>query len=185
MLSQAVRGNSILPRATSMHPCHKAKRTNRGAPLILLVFLAIHTVHAEEISGNAHAIDGDTIQVAHKRIRLHGIDAPEIPQNCERRNGRKYACGSDAMFALRRYIGGRKVTCKTNGTDTYGRTLGTCSVGTSEINEWMVSNGHAVAYKRYSRRYAGAEQTARVRRAGIWQGRFVRPDQWRHGKRLR
>ena len=48
----------------------------------------------------------------------------------------------------------------------------------------MVLNGWALAYRKYSKDYAGQEQSAKTARRGIWRGEFVPPWEWRRGKRL-
>ena len=56
---------------------------------------------AQDITGLARVIDGDTIDVAGERIRLHGIDTPESRQTCGL-DGRDVRCGKAATAALRR-----------------------------------------------------------------------------------
>ena len=48
----------------------------------------------------------------------------------------------------------------------------------------MVLNGWALAYRRYSTAYVLHEDGARLAKAGMWQGAFVPPWDWRRGKRL-
>ena len=43
----------------------------------------------------------------------------------------------------------------------------------------MVNQGHAVAYKKYSKRYVLDEQDAKENMRGIWQGSFLNPEKWR------
>jgi hypothetical protein len=56
------------------------------------------------------------------------------------------------------------------GRDKYGRILGVCSVGESDINAEMVRRGYAWAFVKYSRSYVAEEAEAREARAGSWQG---------------
>ena len=82
-------------------------------PLILaLVILAVgQPVHAD-ITGKPRVIDGDTIEIAGERFRLHGIDAPEAKQTCEW-PGKTIPCGRFATTALMDLTVGVEVTCKT------------------------------------------------------------------------
>ena len=140
--------------------------------------------HAEELTGHARIIDGDTLEMNGKRVRLEGIDAPESRQECERSNGRRYACGREATMKIRRRIAGRVLRCESSGRGRYGRIIATCYLGKTDLNAWMVKQGQALAYRRYSRAYVGDELSAKLGRRGIWQGRFVEPRNWRRGERL-
>ncbi len=134
---------------------------------------------------NQHScvIDGDTIEIRGERIRFHGIDAPESRQTCVAR-GQVWRCGQKAAFALADFIGQSPVRCEKQGTDRYGRTIAACHVRGDDVERWMVLNGWALAYRRYSRDYVAQERAARAARAGIWRGEFVEPWEWRKGKRL-
>lgn len=131
----------------------------------------------------ARVIDGDTIDIAGERIRLHGIDAPESAQTCVA-DGATWPCGHRAATALVDLIAGSPVSCRARGKDKYGRTIAACTVRGESIEAWMVMNGWALAYRRYSRDYIAEETVARSARAGIWRGKFIKPWEWRQGKRL-
>ncbi|MCY3790352.1 MAG: thermonuclease family protein [Gemmatimonadetes bacterium] len=139
---------------------------------------------AAEVSGTATVLDGDTVEVASVRVRLHGIDAPETAQTCTA-GARRWACGREAKAQLVGLLSGRRVVCDGGDQDRYQRAVAVCWVGDVEVNRWMVSQGWALAYRRYSRAYVGAEAAARAARRGMWQGRFVEPWKWRRGKRLK
>ena len=139
---------------------------------------------AAALSGPARVIDGDTIEVGKTRVRLHGVDAPESGQSCAA-SGARWACGRRAARALAGRLGGRAVICEERDRDRYGRVVAVCRQDGRDINAWLVAEGWALAYRRYSRAYVGEEQRAQAARKGIWRGEFVAPWDWRRGKRLR
>ena len=107
-------------------------------PFILAVLLIAAPALAD-ITGPARIIDGDTLDVAGERIRLHGIDAPENAQTCIA-GGVTWPCGKSATAALVAFIGGAPVSCRAQGTDRYGRTIATCYVQGEDIEAWFVRN---------------------------------------------
>ncbi len=135
------------------------------------------------MAGVASVIDGDTIEVHGQRIRLHGIDAPESRQLCLL-DGKPWQCGKDAANALADKIARRSVTCEDLGRDRYKRIIAKCTVAGEDLEKWMVANGWALAYRRYSLDYVDEEADAQAAQRGIWAGEFVKPWEWRRGKRL-
>lgn len=156
-------------------------------PLRSLLFICLSLFAlpalAQPIKGQATVIDGDTIEIARTRIRLHGIDAPESGQRCQDGRGQDYRCGQRAAFALADWIGRTNVSCEQRDTDRYGRVVAVCHARGTDINQWMVRHGWAVAYRQYSQDYVPDELAARRARAGLWAGAFVPPSEWRRGKR--
>ena len=143
--------------------------------------------NSEIISGKAITIDGDTIKIKNKKIRLHGIDAPEIKQLCQRTFlsififsfQENYKCGEISKKKLEKYVKNNIIKCKVEGIDRYKRILGTCYKNTININSRMVRNGYAVAYKKYSKKYLSAEREAKREELGLWKGKFDMPWDWR------
>ena len=135
-----------------------------------------------QLSGKARVLDGDTLELAGARVRLWGIDAPETRQRC-RANGQWWSCGGLATAALRSRSS--NVRCERRGKDAYGRVLGVCFERGEDINGWLVSEGRAVAYRRYARDYVAHEARAKTQRKGIHRGEFVNPWDWRRGVRLK
>lgn len=125
---------------------------------------------SSDISGTATVVDGDTVDVDGRRVRLEGVDAPEIAQVCGRAKGGVWPCGRAAADALVQLIGQQRVTCQSEGTDKYERMLGICSVAGVEINAHLVRKGYAWAFVKYSDRYVAEEAEAKAAAAGIWQG---------------
>ena len=148
--------------------------------ITILIFLILSfKIHAEEISGVPSITDGDTIKILNKRIRFHGIDTPEKKQICIKKL-KKYNCGKEATNALDKKIDGNRVVCKVQEKlDRYKRYLGVCFVGGVNLNKWMVRNGYAVAYRRYSMDYINDEVYAKKNKLGLWEGNFIHPEKWR------
>ena len=153
---------------------------------LLFLFFFI-PANSEIISGKAITIDGDTIKIKNKKIRLHGIDAPEIKQLCQRTFlsififsfQENYKCGEISKKKLEKYVKNNIIKCKVEGIDGYKRILGTCYKNTININSRMVRNGYAVAYKKYSKKYVSAEREAKREELGLWKGKFDMPWDWR------
>ncbi len=135
------------------------------------------------VSGRATVIDGDTIEIRGTRIRLHGVDAPELSQTCRRTNRRDWDCGVEAAVALDSFVGGRTVRCQPNGDVHGNRIIAVCFKGAEDINRWLVANGWAVASRRFSEAYVPDEDQARAARRGLWSGPFVMPWDYRNGQR--
>ena len=85
----------------------------------MLVIFMPGLAHAETVEGTARVVDGDTIEIKDQKIRLWGIDAPELAQRCTE-DGAVYPCGLDAAHALAKQIGRKRVTCVRLDTDRYG-----------------------------------------------------------------
>ena len=146
---------------------------------IIILFTLSIKVLAGEISGVPSIIDGDTIKILNKRIRFYGIDTPEKKQICIK-NSKEYSCGEEATYALKRKIGGKSVICKVQDKlDRYKRYIGVCFLEDADLNKWMVKNGYAVAYRRYSKDYIEDENYAKKNKIGLWSGSFIHPEKWR------
>ena len=146
--------------------------------LIILLILSSKML-ASEISGVSIITDGDTIKIFNKRIRLHGIDSPEKNQLCTK-DYKQYNCGKEATASLINKISGKKIVCKVQDSlDKYKRYIGVCFVGEVNLNKWMVRNGHAVAFRRYSKNYVEDENYAKENNLGLWSGSFIHPEKWR------
>ncbi len=149
----------------------------RSLPVLLLVALAF-PANAKVVSGPAHAVDGDTLVLNGRQVRLAGIDAPELDQSCKR-DGQAWACGEESKRQLNGIIAGQTVYCQGEGVDQYDRLLGTCSANRLNLNASMVEYGWATAYRAYSDDYLAQEHRARSAKAGIWKSEFALPEQHR------
>jgi endonuclease YncB( thermonuclease family) len=154
----------------------------------LTLLVAVHyppaPVWAKTLQGQVSVIDGDTIDLHTQRIRLHAVDAPESGQVCLDASQKSWRCGQQAANALSDFIGQSTVACQQTDTDHYGRLVATCTARNTSLNAWLVANGWAVAYRQYGGHlYSSQEQSAKVRKIGIWRGKFDIPSDWRRGKR--
>ena len=185
------------------------KKLNQILFSILTFFLLSNIAYSKEpsdsghewpsyVQGEAKVIDGDTLIINNIRIRLFGIDAPEKNQICKSNYYRAYNCGHASTEFLKSLTTkkvniygnpippmNKRVTCYWKDLDIYGRPIAICStsgdVEGSQIilNSLMVFFGHAVAYKKYSKKYVELENSAKKREIGIWQGEFDMPWDWR------
>jgi endonuclease YncB( thermonuclease family) len=138
-----------------------------------------------EILGVARVIDGDTIDIQGQRIRLHGIDAPESSQECLSSRRVAWRCGQHASQMLAEHIGTTPIGCRLLDRDRHGRFIAICRKGAEDLSRWMVANGWAVAFRRFSLDYAADEERARSTKKGLWEGSFEMPWDWRAQRRAK
>ena len=155
--------------------------------VLFFLFVFSQNSNSQIISGYAIVIDGDTIKINNHKIRLYGIDAPEKKQLCKRiffnisflSFEKKYLCGEVSTKKLKKLVNNKKIKCHIKGKDRYKRKLAICFKHKLSINSWLVRNGYAVAYKKYSKKYLDEEFDAKNDKLGIWQGTFEMPWNWR------
>lgn len=159
-------------------------------PLILLSLLvagqpslAGDAPAQQSIIGQAFAIDGDTLVIEGKKLRMVGIDAPELHQKCTR-HGQNWACGYDSAAYLQKLVAEDVTVCHFTEIDKYKRPLVTCESRGQDINLAMVKSGMATAYHRYhpAAEIVAAEESAKRAHAGLWQSNFIQPERFRHGQ---
>lgn len=132
------------------------------------------------IAGRATVVDGDGVEIGGVKIRLFGVDAPEIDQYCNRADGTRWRCGQYATVELDRTIAGREVTCAVRDKDRYGRPVAVCRVAEIDLAAAQTKSGLAVAYRKFTRDYVDEEDDARSAKRGVWSGRFEMPWDWRN-----
>jgi len=153
----------------------------------ILTYNDVRSENINKISGFAKVVDGDTIKINSKKIRLYGIDAPEKKQKCKKTYltisfmsfTKDYMCGEVSTQKLIKKINKQKLNCNIIDVDRYKRLIGECFKRNINLNSWMVSNGYAVAYRRYSKKYVSDEINAKNKKLGIWQGKFEMPWDYR------
>ena len=148
-------------------------------PAMLLLDEREHMTPATRVAGAAQVIDGDTLVIGERRIRILGIDAPERDQTCHDGAGHTWHCGADARRALAAHVARQQVSCHVAGQDRYGRDLARCAIGVTDLAEWLVREGWAVPAGDEQGRYRAAGREAEASRKGIWSGSFTQPADWR------
>jgi len=118
--------------------------------------------------------DGDTIRIGNERIRFSGIDAPEIKQTCIYQEI-EYKCGEFSKNLLIKKISNQQVSCIRESTDQYGRTLAECFVGKESLSSYLVREGYAFAYRKYSDKFISDEAYAQSKGNGMWSMDFIFP----------
>lgn len=132
------------------------------------------------IVASIFAHDGDTLINGDQRIRLWGIDAPELSQTCD---GGTTLCGKQARDALQELIDSGQLKCIEKDVDYWKRSIALCHRGSIDLSKDMVRQGWALAYRQYSDDYIDDEAFAKLSKVGIWLGTFIEPWKWRKGKR--
>jgi len=118
--------------------------------------------------------DGDTIRIGDERIRFSGIDAPEIKQTCIYQEI-EFKCGEFSKNLLIEKISNQQVSCIRESTDQYGRTLAECFVGKESLSSYLVREGYAFAYRKYSDKFIPDEEYAQSKGNGMWSMNFIFP----------
>ena len=141
---------------------------------LIFFFLTYNDVKSYEIK----IIDGDTIHLNNEKIRFTGIDTPELKQTCNKNNEIIY-CGIQAKQLLIDKIGKNKVNCVREGKDQYKRTLAECFVNDISLSRFLVREGYAFAYRKYSKKFIKDENFAKNNNIGMWSMKFEYPWDWR------
>ena len=145
---------------------------------IVLIATFILLITQNVSSNTVHVIDGDTIKIGDKKIRFSGIDAPELNQYCFK-NGKKILCGVLAKKALIKKIGNKVPKCVIEGKDIYKRILAECFINEKSLSKFLVRNGYAFAYRKYSKKFIQDEEVARKNKLGLWSMKFDYPWEFR------
>jgi endonuclease YncB( thermonuclease family) len=119
----------------------------------------IRIVEVRELRGRAWVIDGDTIDIAGTRIRLSGIDAPEID----------HPYGKNAKWALVNLCKGQQVRAVFDGDLSHDRTVATCYLPDGrDLSAEMVKQGMAIDWPKFSCGKYAALEVPGIRRK-LWR----------------
>jgi len=142
--------------------------------LMALVVLKVNSDRPERYEGQFRVVDGDSVALGQKRMRLWGIDAPEFTQTCLR-DGQSWACGQAAKAALQAEMRKANIGCEGAKLDKYRRVLVVCRSGGEDINAALVRMGMALSFGGYGVQ----ERRAAQEHVGLWAGTFETPSDWR------
>jgi len=159
----------------------------RALPILLAIAAALAAGPAaavdETLRGEATAVEGDVLMVQGTKVRLAGIDAPDLGQICGTGTGREYDCGDMARRVLAALLAGREIECILSGPPSPdGLRAGTCRAEGKSIAGAMAVRGWAFAAIKLSHRYVPLQAVAQARKAGMWAGRVDAPWNWRTRK---
>ena len=146
--------------------------------LIFYFFSSIFFLTNNLFASHVTVVDGDTIKLGDVKIRFSGIDAPEIDQTCIASEG-KVACGKISKDILITKVTNNKISCTDEGKDFYGRVLGECFVNGESLSRYLVREGFAFAYRKYSDKFILDEEYAKSNRLGMWSMKFQYPWDYR------
>ena len=146
--------------------------------IIFYFFSSIFFLTNNLFASHVTVVDGDTIKLGDVKIRFSGIDAPEINQICVASEG-KVACGKISRDILITKVTNNKISCTDEGKDFYGRVLGECFVNGESLSRYLVREGFAFAYRKYSDKFISDEEYAKSNRLGMWSMKFQYPWDYR------
>ena len=134
------------------------------AIIILFTFTLAYSSGKSIAKGKATIIDGDTIKINDEKIRFAGIDTPE-----KNKIGHEFS-----KKKLKEKIGNNIIICiREPKLDPWGRTIAECFIGSESISSFMVRNGYACDYVKYSKKkYAKEQEYAKSKKLGIWKMNF-------------
>ena len=120
------------------------------------------------VAGQVRVVDGETLRLGERVVRLHGLRAPARGENCAAPGGDRFDCGAAAAERLAGLVLDRAVECRLRGRDSFHRALGVCVAGETELNAALVAAGYALADGEGTPDLAQRETEARSGRQGLW-----------------
>ena len=156
--------------------------------IIIIILFSFSYSYSDEkniTKGKAIVVDGDTIKIKGEQIRFGGIDAPESyyrgkKQTCIEDN-KKVFCGQISKEKLIEKIGNNSLNCKIEkNKDRYKRSVGECFIKKESLSVFMVRNGYAFDWPRYSKgKFANEQEYAKMNKLGVWNMEFEYPWIWK------
>src|SRR5690242_19188152 len=116
-----------MPTVRTSNPPSRIDTMRLSVASAIVLLACTPATAAPTFAGIARAIDGDSLTVGEREVRLFGIDAPEWDQICKR-NLKDWACGQEAAERLQKLVTGKQSICTALDTDEHGRTVARCTV---------------------------------------------------------
>jgi endonuclease YncB( thermonuclease family) len=114
-------------------------------------------------------VDGATLRLGQRVVRLRGVTAPARGQTCRGSDGASFDCGTAAADALASLMRGHTLTCRMAGRDQEGFLQGNCEAGDDDLGRAQVAAGWAQADGEVGD-LQPLQATARTQRRGVWAG---------------
>jgi endonuclease YncB( thermonuclease family) len=112
-------------------------------------------------------VDGATLRLRDRVVRLFGITAPDRGEDCHDANGGTIDCGAKATTALASLVRARQVACRVEAEDRMGRAIAECEASGEDIGRALVAGGWARATDGAPALKA-VETSARANHLGLW-----------------
>ena len=135
--------------------------------LFAVIFSFLAQSASAEFVGRVTVVDGDTLNIGDMRVRIYGINAPELDETCQH-YWEEWDCGQWARDLVRVRFEGEIAGCVPIETDHYGRVVATCTVAGRDMGREIVLAGAARAYRHFTTTYALDEKAAVIGKVGIW-----------------
>ncbi len=135
-----------------------------------------------KIKGYPQVLSGSILYLEGIKIKLLGIDAPDVTQTCANRFQQSYNCGKQAQNWLQEWLNGKEVSCHILSKIEQGWATGSCFTDNNQydVAAVVVNAGWAVAYTRVTDIYVPYERQAAEAHRGLWNGTFYKPWDWRN-----
>ncbi len=150
--------------------------------LAVVAFMRAPSERLTDADGaRVYVLDGDSLRIGNRTIRIEGVDAVELHQLCRAADDVQWSCGVQAREALGRIVAQGDLVCESRAADRFGRALSRCTTrGSRNLAADLVAQGWAVSGDgRAFGHYIAEQDEARAARRGIWRGGFDRPADWR------
>lgn len=134
------------------------------------------------LTGSAQALDGATLRIDGRLVRLVGVESPARGQRCQTADNRPWRCGEVARSELGRLVRNKPVVCKAadvRGTLEVSIPLGTCVVEGRDLSADLVRGGHVFLTRQAPAMLNAIEAEAKRAKAGLWKGAAETPEAYR------